>query len=50
MKKVSNKEAIKSWRVIMNILKETGYDFMYQDDIDTVASFLREKLGINKSE
>ena len=47
---MDNKQnVIKSWRVIMNILVQTGYDFMYQDDIDTVAKFLRGKLDIDKS-
>ncbi len=53
MKEATNKEVtktdiIKSWRVIMSILQETGYDFMYQNEIDIVAKYLRKSLNIDK--
>lgn len=46
---MTNKEKdklLKSWRTIVAILHETGYDFMYQDEITEVRIVL-EKI-INK--
>lgn len=35
-----------AWLTILSILKETGYDFMYQKEIDLIASVIRKELGI----
>ena len=35
-----------AWRTILSILRQTGYDFMYMDEIDTVASALRNVLDM----
>lgn len=44
IKETDKKMVIASWRRIVMILHELGYDFMYQDDIDNVANFIREEL------
>ena len=36
-----------AWITIMTILKETGYDFMYQDEISKVSKVIRKELGFN---
>lgn len=36
-----------AWVTILEILKQTGYDFMYQDEIDTVAKVIRKELGVD---
>ena len=41
------KKLIESWRTILSILKETGYDFMYQDEITRVANALRKAVGMD---
>ena len=44
---LSDKNAtITSWRNILSVLKETGYDYLYQDDITKVADVLREYYGL----
>lgn len=37
----------KSWLQIMTILKETGYDYLYQEDISRVANIIRKELGLD---
>lgn len=39
-------ELQKAWLTILSILKESGYDFMYQEEIDLIASVIRNELGI----
>ena len=36
-----------AWRTIVSILKQTGYDFMYMDEITVVANVVRKELGLN---
>lgn len=42
------KELKSSWLQIMAILKETGYDYLYMEDISRVASVIRKELGLDK--
>ena len=42
------KELKKSWLQIMAILKETGYDYLYMEDISRVASVIRKEIGLDK--
>lgn len=44
IKDADKQKVIVSWRQIVLILHELGYDFMYQDDIDNVANFIRKEL------
>ena len=37
-----------AWLTIYAILRETGYDFMYQDEITKVASVIRKEIGLDK--
>ena len=37
-----------AWRTIYTILRETGYDFMYQDEIIKVANVIRKEIGLDK--
>lgn len=42
-----NKSELRKARLaILSILKETGYDLMYQKEIDLIASVIRKELGI----
>lgn len=41
------KELRDAWRTIVLILKETGYDFMYQDEITKVANVIRKEIGLD---
>lgn len=36
-----------AWRTIFLILQQTGYDFMYQDEITKVANVIRKEIGLN---
>lgn len=36
-----------AWRTIYSILKYTGYDFMYQDEITKVANVIRKEIGLD---
>lgn len=38
-----NKEVIKAWRTIYAILKETVCVEMYQDEIETIANFIKRR-------
>ena len=42
------KELKKSWLQIMVILKETGYDYLYMEDISRVAAVIRREIGLDK--
>ena len=42
------KELKKSWLQIMAILKETGYDYLYMEDISRVANVIRKELGLDE--
>lgn len=45
------KEQVKlgnSWLQILAILKEHGYDYLYQEDITRVANVIRKELGLDK--
>lgn len=42
------KELRDAWRTIYTILRETGYDFMYQDEITKVANVIRKEIGLDK--
>lgn len=37
-----------AWLTIYEILRETGYDFMYQDEITKVANVIRKEIGLDK--
>lgn len=37
-----------AWCTIFSILKETGYDFMYEDEIAKVANVIRKEIGLDK--
>lgn len=37
----------KSWLQIVAILRETGYDFMYMEDVSRVASVIRKEIGLD---
>lgn len=37
-----------SWLQILAILKEHGYDYLYQEDIARVANVIRKKIGLDK--
>ena len=39
-----NKEDIKAWRTILEILKQTGYYNLYQEEITRIANILYEKF------
>ena len=41
------KELRDAWRTILSIIKQTGYDFMYQDEITKVAQVIRKELGLD---
>lgn len=36
-----------AWRTIFTILKQTGYDFIYQDEITKVANVIRKEIGLD---
>lgn len=42
------KKLKESWLQIMAILKETGYDYLYMEDISRVASVIRKEIGLDK--
>lgn len=41
------KELKEAWITIMSILQETGYDFMYMDEITKVAKVIRKELKLD---
>lgn len=44
---MTDKEKLKTaWRTIVIILHQTGYDFMYQDEIDEVAKVIHKELDL----
>lgn len=36
-----------AWRTIMSILMQTGYDFMYINEIEKVANVVRKEIGLD---
>lgn len=42
------KELRDSWLQILAILKEHGYDYLYQEDITRVANVIRKEIGLDK--
>lgn len=42
------KKLKESWLQIMAILRETGYDYLYMEDISRVASVIRKEIGLDK--
>ena len=43
------KEKIRnSWRQIYAILKETGYDKLYEDEIEVIVNFIRKYIDEEK--
>ena len=38
----------KSWRQIYAILKETGYDKLYEDEIEVIVNFIRKYIDEEK--
>ena len=36
-----------AWRTIISILQQTGYDFMYQEEIAKVANVIRKELKMD---
>lgn len=43
---MNKKELIQAWRTIYAILKELGYDKLYEKEITIVATQLRKDVGI----
>ena len=41
------KELRDAWLTILQIIKQTGYDFMYQDEITKVAKVVRKEIGLD---
>lgn len=41
------KKIKESWLQIMAILQETGYDFMYMEDISRIANVIRKEIGLD---
>lgn len=41
------KKLKESWLQILAILKETGYDYLYMEDISRVASVIRKEIGLD---
>ena len=39
-----NKEILQDWRTIYAVLKETGYDTLYQDEITTIVNFIKDNM------
>ena len=37
-----------AWRTIYFILKETGYDFLYQDEIMKISNIIRKEIGFDQ--
>ena len=37
-----NKEDIKAWRTIVEILKQTGYYNLYEEEITRISNILKE--------
>ena len=44
--RMNKKELIQAWRTIYAILKELGYDKLYEEEIMIVATQLRKDVGI----
>ena len=42
------KKLKESWLQIMAILRETGYDYLYMEDISRVADVIRKEIGLDK--
>ena len=42
------KKLKESWLQIMAILRETGYDYLYMEDISRVAAVIRKEIGLDK--
>lgn len=40
-------ELTKAWRTIVAILQQTGYDFMYQEEIAKVADVISKELKMD---
>ena len=43
-----NKEDIKAWRTILEILKQTGYYDLYEEEITRIANILNQVLLISR--
>lgn len=43
-----SKEEIKCWRIIVQILEETGYRALYREEVSTVANCLRRLMEKEK--
>lgn len=41
------KKLKESWLQILAILKETGYDYLYMEDISRVACVIRKEIGLD---
>ena len=42
------KKLKESWLQIIAILKETGYNYLYMEDISRVAAVIRKEIGLDK--
>lgn len=38
---MNKKEIISAWRVIYKILQETGYDTLYEKEINIIVNYIR---------
>ena len=43
-----SKEEIKCWRIIVEILEQTGYRTLYQEEVSTVANCLKRLMEKEK--
>lgn len=41
------KKLREAWLTILSILKETGYDYMYESEILLVAQAIRKAIGLD---
>ena len=39
-----NDKVIKAWRTIYAILQTTGYDILYEDEIEVMVDFIKKHL------
>jgi len=41
------REIKQAWLQIMSILDQTGYSFMYMDEISKIANVVRKEIGLD---
>lgn len=45
-----NNEVIEAWRTIYSILQLTGYDRLYEEEVNVMVNFIREHINESKGE